>query len=161
MTLKTEKQLRELADEYATLAVEINEIEAVQATEANDLKKRYKDKLDEPRKAASSLKRRMKNFVIKNALRLFNGNGSGTIKTNQAEIRLRNNPPSIKPIDPKLTEDERIATAKKAGYRSVIVEREVISKEALERLNDDELERLGYYRASSQTFDVFPLAKKA
>lgn len=158
MTIKTENQCREAADTYANIAIAINERKARFATDLNDLKKREKAALSEVTKQANSIKTKIRNFVKKNALKLF-GKESGSFKTQQSEIKLRNNPSKLKQIDNSMSEEQLIQRAKDLGLRSVIIEKESISKEALERLSDDELERLGYFRESSQSFDIIPLAE--
>ena len=158
MTIKTENQCHEAADQYANKAIAINELKAKFATESNDLKKREKAALLELTKEANSFKTKIRNFVKKNAMKIF-GKESGSFKTQQAEIKLRNNPAKIKQIDNSMNEEDLIGRAKELGLRSVIIEKEFISKEALERLSNEELEVLGYYRATSQSFDIIPLAE--
>lgn len=158
MTIKTENQVREAADQYANKAIELNELEAQFATERNDLKKREKAALAALKKEANSLKTKIRNFVKKHAFKLFKAD-SGTLKTEQAEVKLRNNPPKLELLDSDMTDQQVIQKAKDLGLRQVIVTKESVSKEALERLSSDDLERLGYYKKLSKSFDITPLAE--
>ncbi len=158
-TIRTQKQLEELANDWANETIKINEISADQATETNDLKKRYKAKLDDLKKEVSNMKKRIGNWLTKNSIKVYGQDGVGTIKTEQVEIQLSNNPPAIKQLDTSISEQELIEQIKEKGYRSVIVTKEIISKELLEKLPEETLELLGFYKARSQTVRLTPLAE--
>lgn len=161
--LKTRNDLLQVADQYATLHLEIDQLDATKSLEENDLKTRWKTKLTAPKKKRASLKDRLKRFVLKNAtlLDLFGGKETGTLVTELAEIKLRKDPESIEPCNKEITTEELVAKAKEHGYRHIVIPSETISLQALKKYDDETLKLLGFKKTGGLTFTITPLAKKS
>lgn len=159
--LKTEANFRTLADKFVGYILQTNKIKAQQAKEIDDVKKKYSEELGAIGKLKDSLKRRLTNFAKHKdkAPLIFSGKLTGSFKTNHAEVRLKNNPASIKLIDKDADRKHLVSEAKRMGFSNVITLVEDFSIESMEKLTDAELERIGFKRVKeNKTLTITSLA---
>ena len=134
--------------------IEENTLKALQTEKTNAVKRRFKSKIDPVRKSISSLKGKIQRFLIKDASKIFSGSETGTVKTNIATVSVSNNPPAIEQLDKQTSEEALCVHAKACGFPEVVVTKEVINKDVLHTLKDDDLEILGFQRANDKTLTV-------
>lgn len=155
--LKTAKDYGERADEAVGIMTTIDQVKANQAKEIDDVKARYSTELSGLNKTLKSLKTRLANFA-KNAAKaplIFEGKSKGTFNTNRATVSLRMNPESIQLKDKEADREHLVSEAKRMGFGNVLKTVEDFSIEAMEKLTDAELDRLGFKRVKeSKTFTL-------
>jgi phage host-nuclease inhibitor protein Gam len=153
--LTTVQHFTELADEVTGHIVDRNALKASQTKEIDTIKEGYSPKIAALAKLITGSKNRLSNFAKKNGIKIFNGAKTGSIKTNRSHIKLHKNPASIKKIDKDADDKELVLEAKRMGFGNVLKFEEVFSIEAMEKLTDSELQRLGYKRAKKNfTFTI-------
>lgn len=135
--------------------VKDNTLTAQQTEKINSVKKRGKIAIDPVKKAITSLKGKIQRFMEKDAAKVFGeGKETGTITTNLATLSVAMNPPAIVPLDKQTPEEALVAQAKALGIHEVIQTKEVLNKDALALLSDDELERIGFARVQGKTMTI-------
>jgi len=154
--IQNQNTLEAAANELVAKLVIQNTLKAEQTEKINGVKKRHKVDIDPVNKLITSLRGKMARFLgsVTHAKGVFDGKETGTIKTNLASISLAKNPPAIEQLDKATTEEELVAHAKNLGVLEVIQTKQVLNKDALALLKDDELARLGFVRTQSKTLTV-------
>jgi phage host-nuclease inhibitor protein Gam len=158
LPLRNRQNCLELADGLAISMVSDQSMDANQTAAINAIKADFKPRRDKIKKAITALKRRLGNWIAKNAPDLFDGEETGTVRTNLIEISRRRNPVAIVPIDRDATEDQLINLALQHECDAVIETRQVIRKDQLQFLDDDVLRTIGWQRQTSHTLTFAPLA---
>lgn len=157
--LETAEQYGEHSDEAVGLMIQIDEIEAEQAASIDLIKAGYSPQIDTLKKELKSLKSRLTNYAKNQtkAVKIFAGNTTGIFTTNRAQVTLKKNPSSIAIKDKSTDLEELILAAKKKGFGNVIIPSEKFSLEAMEKLSDEELDRIGWKRIRERkTFSIKP-----
>lgn len=153
--LTTVTHFKDLADELIGNVIDKNQLSASQKKEIDIVRTKYTPKIDALTKTITAVKKRLSTFAKKHGIKLFDGAKTGTLKTNRSRIQLRKNPASIKKIDKEANDKELILEAKCKGFGNVIIPSEVFSIEAMEKLDDEELKRIGFKRVKENyTFTI-------
>lgn len=152
--IQSRETLNAAANLLAGELVEENTLKAQQTEKINAVKRRCKVDIDLVRKSVNSLKGKIKRFLAKDAAKAFDGKETGTIKTNLATVSVAHNPPAIVQLDKQTPEEALCAHAKACGFPEVVVTKEVINKDVLHTLTDNELNRLGFERVQDKTLTI-------
>lgn len=164
--LKTGENFKALSNEAIGHLLEVNRLKAEEAQKIDAIKAEYSDLIDGSKKLFDSIKTRLRNFALKHGVKVFATDkeperSTGTITTSRAKVSLKINPASIKKADEKADDDHLISEAKRMGFGNVIKTKEVFDIEAMEKLTDAELARLGYKRVKERkTFTIEAVADK-
>lgn len=152
-TIKTDGTFADTIDQLARDTKALEKIEAQEKVEILRIRDKRRERVDELKTAIKAATKAASTFLRKHSERLLGGRRSA--ETSLAEYGLRSSS-SIVALSSEWDEQASIDACLREGFDSCVVTVHRLDKEALEKLSDEELAKVGRRRRPSESFWLKP-----
>jgi len=150
MNIKTDAGFADTIDQLARDAKALDVLEAAEKRDIITVRDKRKTRIEELKSSMKDAVKTAANYLRKFRERLL-PEGRKSAETSLAEFGLRTSS-AIVALSDDWDDDKSIEACLKHGFDTCVVTKVTLDKEALEKLSDEELARVGRRRRPSETF---------